>query len=173
MAEKRLHTFAYLATGFATLALISCMAIAADKPAKLADFAWMEGKWQGQFGEALAEESFMAPKAGAILNMLRVTKDGNLLVYETSALVETADALELRVRHFNAKLEAMESEQPIILKLVKYDGFRAEFENFIHNAPKHTIITRKSNDEMDVYSEILRKDGHPTIHKLTMRRVTR
>ncbi len=155
----------------AILAVMSCLAVAADKPARLSDFAWMEGKWQGQFGEALAEETFMAPKAGAILNMFRLTKDGNLLIYETSALVETGDALELRVRHFNAKLEAMESEQPIVLKLVKYDGARAEFENFIHTAPKRTIITKRSNDEMEVYSEILRKDGPPTIHKLTMRRV--
>jgi hypothetical protein len=156
---------------FAIFALMSCLAMAADKPAKLSDFAWMEGHWQGLFGEALAEEVFMAPKSGAILNMFRLTKDGNLLVYEISALVETADAIELRVRHFNAKLEAMESEQPIVLKLVKYDGSRAEFENFIHTAPKRTIITKKSNDEMDIYSEILHKEGPPTIHKLTMRRV--
>ena len=157
----------------AILALMSCLAMAADKPAKLADFAWLEGKWQGQFGDALAEETFMAPRAGAILNVFRLIKDEKVLIYETSALVETADDLELRVRHFNAKLEAMESEQPIILKLVKYDGARAEFENFIHTAPKRTIITRKSNDEMDVYSEILRKEGPPTIHKLTMRRVNK
>ena len=155
------------------LALLTVFAQAADKPAKLSDFAWMEGKWQGQFGEALAEEQFMAPKAGAILNMFRLTKDGNLLIYETSALVEAPEGLELRVRHFNAKLEAMEQEQPIILRLVKYDGSRAEFENFIHTAPKRTIITRKNNDEMDVYSEILRKEGPPTIHRLTMRRVNR
>ena len=153
--------------------LMSCLALAADKPAKLADFAWLEGKWEGLFGGALVEESFMAPKAGAMLNMFRLTKDDKLLVYETSALVETADALELRVRHFNAKLEAMESEQPIILKLVKYDGARAEFKNFIHTAPKRTIITRKSNDEMDVYSEILGKTGPPTIHQLTLRRVSK
>ena len=153
------------------LAFLSCLAMAADKPAKLTDFAWMEGKWQGKLGEGLVEETFMAPKAGAILNVMRLTKDGDLLVYEIAALVETADAVELRFRHFNAKLEAMESEQPIILKLVKYDGARAEFENFIHTAPKRTIITKKSSDEMDVYSEILNKSGPPTIHKLTMRRV--
>ena len=91
----------------------------------------------------------------------------------TAILVETADALELRFRHFNAKLEAIESEQPIILTLIKYDGARAEFENFIHAAPKRTIITKKSNDEMEVYSEILRKEGPPTIHRLTMRRVNK
>ena len=157
----------------AMLAFIGVQVLAAEKPAKLADFAWMEGKWQGLMGEALAEETFMAPKAGAILNVLRLTQNGNLLVYETAILVETADALELRFRHFNTKLEAMESEQPIILKLIKYDGVRAEFENFIHTAPKRTIITKKSNDEMEVYSEILRKEGPPTIHRLTMRRVNR
>ena len=157
-----------------TIISIMCLfALVADKPAKLSGFAWMEGTWQGQFGEALAEETFMAPKAGAILNMFRLTKDGSLLIYETSALVETQEGIELRVRHFNAKLEAMETEQPIILKLVKFDGARAEFENFIHSAPKRTIITKKSNDEMEVYSEILRKEGPPTIHKLTMRRVNK
>lgn len=147
--------------------------MAAEKPARLSDFAWMEGKWQGLFGEALAEETFMPAKAGAMLNMFRLTKDGSVLIYETCALVETPDALELRLRHFNARLEAMEQEQPTILKLVKYDGVRAEFENFIHTAPKRTIITKKSNDEMEVYSEILRKEGPPTIHKLTMRRVNK
>ena len=155
------------------VSLLSLLAMAADKPAKLSDFSWMEGKWEGKFGEALVEETFMAPKAGAIPTIFRLTKDGNLLVYETSALVETTEGLELRVRHFNAKLEAMESEQPIVLKLVKFDGVRAEFENFIHTAPKRTIITKKSNDEMDVYSEILRKDSPPTIHKLTVRRVNK
>lgn len=155
------------------VSLLSLLAMGADKQAKLSDFAWMEGKWQGQLGEALAEESFTAPKAGAILNMFRLTKDGNLLIYETCLLMETPEGLELRFRHFNAKLEAMEAEQPTILKLVKYDGARAEFENFVHTAPKRTIITKKRNDEMEVYSEILGKSGPPTIHKLTMRRVNK
>ena len=157
----------------AIFSMMGLLAMAADKQAKLSDFAWMEGKWEGKFGEALAEESFTAPKAGAILNMFRLTKDGTLLVYETSLLVETAEGLELRFRHFNAKLEAMEGEQPTILKLVKFDGARAEFENFVHTAPKRTIITKKSNDEMEVYSEILRKEGPPTIHQLTLRRLNK
>ena len=37
----------------AILSLLSMFAMAADKPARLFDFAWMEGKWQGMLGEAI------------------------------------------------------------------------------------------------------------------------
>ncbi len=155
------------------LIFTAMLAAAAEKSAKLIDFSWMEGKWQGKLGEALCEEEFTAPKAGAILNMMRLTQDGKVLTYGNAMLVELDGGLDLRLRHFNAKLEAVETGQPTILKLMKYDGARAEFENFVHSAPKRTIITKKSNDEMEVYSEIIGKDGKTTIHQLTMRRVNR
>ena len=40
-------------------------------------------------------------------------------------------------------------------------------------SPKRTIITKKSNGQMEVHSEIIGKDGTTAIHQLTMRRVNK
>ncbi len=153
--------------------LILCGAASAlpSFPATINDFAWLAGHWKGKFGQADAEEIHTAPRAGNISTVFRLTRDGKVLVLELCVIADGKDGLELRVRHFGPELDAWEKTDPIVLKLTSYDGRRAVFENFVHTRPKRTVITRLSDNEQGVRTEIIGDDGATTIHELTLHRV--
>lgn len=56
--------------------------------ATLANLAWLEGRWQGNWGPRTAEETWMAPKAGVITGLFREIENDKTLVIELFSLVE-------------------------------------------------------------------------------------
>jgi hypothetical protein len=139
-----MRTFLLLALG--------ALAFAQPRPqATLADFAWLEGKWEAQAGEGRrAEETYSNPAGGVIVSMFRMTQGERTLVLELTTITPGKDGLELRIRHFDTALTPWEKQDPIVMRLTKWDGKQAVFENFVHTRPKFNTITRTSPDTMDV-----------------------
>lgn len=107
----------------------------------LADFAWLQGKWQGNWGPRMAEQVWMGPEAGEMAGIFRVTGNDRTLVLELYSLVETPDGVELRLRHFTPSLIPWESSVTV-LKLAGINASETKFENGSTGQPSRTTFIR-------------------------------
>ncbi|MGC2420478.1 MAG: DUF6265 family protein [Candidatus Acidiferrales bacterium] len=150
-------------------------AVASDSPAPLkatlADFAWLDGKWRGDWGPRLAEQVWTAPRAGAIEGLFRVAEGNKTLVVELVSLVEQPDTIELHLRHFTPSLEPWETSSPAVLKLTALDAKKAVFDNAVNGEPKRVIFRRLDADTYVAHSEIVPDKGEPEVIEIIYHRV--
>ena len=142
--------------------------------ASLRDFAWLEGKWTGKLGNTafLAEQEWWPAKAGVMMGMFRLTDGEKLLVLELFTLRETAEGLELRLRHFDGALTPMEKEDALVLRLISLTENEALFENPVHSRPKTSRITRTGPKSFVGRSEIIGGDGKVSVIEATWQRLS-
>jgi hypothetical protein len=137
---------------------------------KLSDFAWLEGRWRGDWGPRVAEQVWMAPKAGMMLGDFRLIENDKVLVIEFLTLVEKPGGINLYSRHFTPELVPWEKADAAFLKLVTAEPKRFVFENPLNGMPKRAIFTRLDNDTYTAHSEILPQNGDPQITEITYHR---
>src|SRR5262245_56981124 len=101
----------------------------ASPPAKIADFAWLEGTWVGSGLGGHTEESYSAPLAGAIVGTFRFVKDGKVVFYELVTVVEENGSVLVRLKHFHPTLVGWEEKDKFVeFKLVALEGQAAYFD---------------------------------------------
>jgi len=144
-------------------------AIATPK-ATLADFAWLEGRWQGTWGPRVAEQSWTSPKAGTMLGTFRLVEDEKTLVLELFALMEKPDAINFYIRHFTPALVPWEKTDATFLRLASFDATKAIFENPVDGEPKHSVVTRVDADTFILRSEIIPEGGDLQVIEITYHR---
>jgi len=83
---------------------------AKSPPATLADMNWLAGHWVGQALGGVSEEIWSPPKAGSMMGMYRLMRDGKPVFYELLTIVEENGSLVLRLKHFNADLTGWEEK---------------------------------------------------------------
>jgi len=125
----------------------------------ISEFAWLEGKWQGAWGPRVAEQVWTAPKAGQMLGLFRVLENDKALVIELFSLFQTADGVELRLRHFTSELVPWEQSDLTTLKLVGLDAQTAIFENPSDGQPKRDVFTRIDPDTYTFKSDVVPAAG--------------
>jgi len=147
--------------------------------ATVADFAWLAGSWEGHMPGAtvVAEATYNAPRAGIITGMMRLTDQGKVLMIEFITLIDTPAGPELRFRHFNGQLDALETVFKQNFHLVKHATDRDEFENSVafdktltSTEARNAIYTRHGADEFIGHSDIIDQNGRPDVIELTWRR---
>lgn len=136
----------------------------------LADFAWLEGRWQGNWGPRTAEQVWMSPKAGLMLGTFRLVEDDKTLVIELFTLVQKPEGIEFRFRHFTPELAAWEKSDPTLLTLESFDANKAVFVNAVNGQPKHSILTRVDQDTYVARSEIVPDSGDMQVIEITYHR---
>jgi Domain of unknown function (DUF6265) len=149
-------------------------AAAVDSPqpkASIADFSWLEGRWQGTWGPRVAEQTWLAPKAGTMLGTFRLVENEKVLVLEVFTLVQKPEGIDFYFRHFTPELVPWEKTDATILKLTALDAKRADFENPVNGQPKHSILTRVDADTYTSRSEIVPEQGDPQTIEITYHRV--
>lgn len=72
----------------------------ASPPARLADVAWLEGRWVGEGLGGQAEETYSAPVDGAMIGAFRSIRGGKAFFYEFMVLTERQGSLVYRLKHF-------------------------------------------------------------------------
>jgi hypothetical protein len=98
-------------------------------PAKIADMAWLAGHWTGAALGGTSEEIWSAPRAGAMMGMYRLVRDGKTVFYELCTIVEEKGSLVLRLKHFNADLTGWEEKTKTVdFPLVEIAGGAFHFE---------------------------------------------
>ena len=137
----------------------------------LADFAWLPGRWQGQWGPRNVEQEWTPAKAGMMVGIYRVIESDKTLVLEILALTESPDGVEYRIRHFTPSLAPWEkSGGSTLLNLVSMDTKRIVFENPIDGQPKHAILDRVDEDTFVSRSEIVPLEGDAQVVSITFHR---
>lgn len=135
-----------------------------------ATLAWLDGRWQGNWGPRIAEQIWTAPKAGVMVGVFREIENDKTLVIELFSLLDTPNGIECRFRHFTPSLEPWETSDPTVLKLASADPTRIVFENPTDGKPKRVIFTRTGPDTYVARSEIVPDQGETQVTEITYRR---
>ena len=141
----------------------------ASKPA-LADLAWLEGRWRGDWGPRVAEQSWFAPKAGVMTGLFRLIEGDKTLVLELFTLVEKPEGIDFFFRHFTPELVPWEKSGATVLNLASLDEKKVDFENAVNGQPKRAILIRVDADTYTARSEIIPETGDPQVIEITYHR---
>ena len=137
----------------------------------LDNFAWLEGRWRGDWGPRVAEQVWLGPKAGEMLGVFRLVEADKTLVIELFTFVEKSDGVDFYFRHFTPQLFPWEKSDATILNLAKFDATTFDFENSLNAMPKRSILTRIDADTYVSRSELIPDNGEPQIIEITYHRV--
>jgi len=144
--------------------------LASPPKANLADFAWLEGRWRGDWGPRIAEQVWSAPKAGVMTGVFRLVENDKTLVIELFTLVEKSDGIDFYLRHFTPELVPWEKSDATLLRLSALDAKKIDFENQANGLPKHAILLRLDPDTYTARSEIVPDKGDPQVTEITYHR---
>jgi hypothetical protein len=136
----------------------------------LDQFSWLEGRWRGEWGSRVAEQTWLEPKAGEIAGLFRVIEREKTLVLELFSLVEKPEGIQFYLRHLTPELLPWEKSDATVLKLESMDGTKATFVNAANGEPKRLIFTRVDADTYTQRSEIEPAEGEPQVIEITLYR---
>ncbi len=136
----------------------------------LTDFAWLEGRWRGDWGPRVAEQAWFAPKARVMTGLFRLVEGDKTLVLELFTLLEKPDGIDFFFRHFTPELVPWEKSGATVLNLTSLDAKKADFENPANGLPKHAILIRVDADTYTARSEIIPETGDPQVIEITYHR---
>ncbi len=130
--------------------------------ATISEFSWLQGRWTASLGSAQVEQYYSPVTGGVILGMFRLVAPQQAPLLEFSALRETPDGIELRLRHFDPELKPMEGSDLIVLRLSERIANRFVFENPVNSRPKRSILELKSATWLHTRAEIIGDSGSPS-----------
>lgn len=136
----------------------------------LDNFAWLEGRWRGEWGTRVAEQIWLGPKGGEVLGVFRLVEGDKTLVLELFTLVEKSGGVDFYFRHFTPQLLPWEKTDATVLNLAKFDITTFDFENPRDAMPKRSILTRVDADTYIARSELIPDNGEPQIIEITYHR---
>ncbi len=124
----------------------------AGPPARVADFAWLEGHWQAEALGGTVDEIWSPPAAGTMVGMFRLIQDGKAGFYEIFTLTEESSTVLIRLKHFNPDLTGWEEKgETVDFPLVAIEEGQAFFDGLTYR--------RRGKDEMEVFLAMRTKDG--------------
>jgi hypothetical protein len=138
--------------------------------AALSDFAWLEGRWRGEWGPRIAEQAWLSPKAGAMEGLFRVIEADKTLVLELFTLEQKPDGISLYFRHFTPALAPWEKSEATVLNLASVENKKFTFENPVNGMPKLAAFTQMDADTYVSRSEIVPETGDPQVIEITYKR---
>lgn len=136
----------------------------------LDQFGWLEGRWRGEWGSRVAEQTWLEPKAGEIAGLFRVIEREKTLVLELFSFVEKPEGIQFYLRHLTPELLPWEKSDATLLNLESADGTKATFVNTVNGEPKRLIFTRVDADTYTSRSEIEPAEGEPQVIEITFHR---
>jgi Domain of unknown function (DUF6265) len=160
----------------------SSAAATARVAATTADFAWLTGTWKGSFEQSptlVAEIAFQAPRAGTLTGVMRLVEGDKLLIIELISLVDTPRGVEMRFRHFDGELTAMETTYKQAMLLKSHEATKDTFENLFEfdkalmsTQPRVSSWTRRGPDDMIAHSDIIGGNGSPSVIEVLYHRTS-
>lgn len=134
-------------------------------PARVGDFAWLEGHWQAEALGGDAEEIWSPPAAGTMVGMFRLIQDGKAAFYEIFTLTEEGSTVILRLKHFHPDLKGWEEkDETVDFPLVAFDDGQAFFDGLTYQ--------RLGPNEIRVYLAMHTKEGSAREETFPYKRVS-
>jgi Domain of unknown function (DUF6265) len=120
--------------------------------ATIADMEWYAGRWTGSGLGGVNEEVWSPPRAGTMMGMYRMLKDGKPVFYELLLIAEENGSLAIKLKHFHADLRGWEERDASVRfpLVAKRDG-RIYFDGM--------TFERIGADRVKVYLAVEQKDG--------------
>jgi hypothetical protein len=120
------------------------LADGAPRPAaRVADLAWLSGRWVGEGLGGQAEETWSEPLAGAMVGYFRLVKDGKPVFYEIMTLLEDQGSVEMRLKHVNPDMTGWEEKNDFVtFRLVRHEGTSAFFNG---------LTFRRQGDSLEIF----------------------
>jgi Domain of unknown function (DUF6265) len=134
------------------------------------NFAWLEGRWQGNWGPRIVEQVWTAPRARTMAGIFREIENDKTLVIELFSVLETPEGIQYRSRHFTPSLVPWEQSGPVTLNLVSSDPSRIMFENPNGGKPKRATLTRMGPDTYVSRLELTPDQGDLQVVEITYHR---
>lgn len=121
-------------------------------PARVTDFAWLEGHWQAEALGGTVDEIWSPPAAGTMVGMFRLIQDDEAGFYEIFTLTEEGPTVLLRLKHFHPNLTGWEEkDETVDFPLVALEEGQAFFDGVTYR--------RRGPDEIEVFLAMHTKDG--------------
>jgi hypothetical protein len=136
----------------------------APRPAaRVADLAWLAGRWIGEGLGGRVEEAWSPPDGGAMVGYFRLVKGDKPVFYEIMTLIEVDGGVELRLKHVNGDMTGWEEKDKFVtFRLVKQDATGAYFSGL--------TFRRVNADLIESYLALRSSDGTIREEKFQYRR---
>ena len=120
--------------------------------ARIADVAWLAGRWVGDFMGGRGEEVFAPPQGDTMIGMFRLVKDGKIVFSELIYIVEEGGTLVLKLKHFDRELKGWEEKDVVrAFPLVKLTETEAYFDSITYR--------REGSEGMRFFVAVRQKNG--------------
>ena len=132
--------------------------------ARIADWAWIAGRWQGQGLGGSVDEVWSDPAGGSMVGHFRLVKDGKPVFYEIMTVIEADGSLEMRLKHVNPDMTGWEEKADFVtFKLAKIEPDAVYFNGL--------TFRRTAPDRLEIYLALRnRADGTLREEKFSMSR---
>ena len=111
------------------LASLTATALSGAPATRLQELAWIAGHWVGDQDGDVSEETWTEPLGDSMIGMWRWVSGGRLKLYESLALVETAEGVVMRLRHLGPDgVSREDKDRAVNLRLVGGGERKAVFE---------------------------------------------
>ena len=106
-----------------------------DKPLTIESLSWLTGNWEGPIGENLLEETWLPPRAGTIVALVRSSNESGTNFVEIIIIKEINGTLELQLQLFDDSLKPI-NKNPHSFELTKIENNYISFKGVSAGAHK-------------------------------------
>ena len=92
-----------------------------DKPLTIESLSWLTGNWEGPIGGDLLEETWLPPRAGTIVALVRSSNESGTNFVEIIIIKEINGTLELQLQLFDDSLKPI-NKNPHSFELTKIEN---------------------------------------------------
>ena len=98
-----------------------------DEPLTIESLSWLTGSWEGPIGENLLEETWLPPRAGTIVALVRSSNQSGTNFVEIIIIKEINGTLELQLKLFDDSLKPI-NKKPHSFELTKIENNYISFK---------------------------------------------
>ena len=106
-----------------------------NKPLTVESLSWLTGSWEGPIGGDLLEETWLPPRAGTIVALVRSSNESGTNFVEIIIIKEINGTLELQLQLFDNSLKPI-NNNPHSFELTKIENNYISFKGVTSGAHK-------------------------------------
>ena len=135
-----------------------------DKPLTVESLSWLTGSWEGPIGEDLLEETWLPPRAGTIVALVRSSNESGTNFVEIIIIKEINGTLELQLQLFDDSLKPI-NKNPHSFELTKIENNYISFKGVTSGA--HKTLSYERPEKNVFYIRFHPHDGDEVEIRLT------
>ena len=135
-----------------------------DKPLTIESLSWLTGSWEGPIGGDLLEETWLPPRAGTIVALVRSSNESGTNFVEIIIIKEINGTLELQLQLFDNSLKPI-NKNPHSFELTKIENNYISFKGVTSGA--HKTLSYERPEKNVFYIRFHPHDGDEVEIRLT------